>query len=74
MLTEIVDENERHLIPTKTYMNIFALGDIALTSVNEEKTIYPLKQCAKIVAENIQLLASGEDALKSIPDRFAGIY
>lgn len=37
----------------KVYANIFSLGDVCLTSVNEEKTIYPLKVCAEICAQNI---------------------
>lgn len=35
------------------YENIFAVGDVCLTRLNEEKTIIPLKECAKICANNI---------------------
>ncbi len=59
----------------RTFTNIFALGDVAQTALNEEKTVYPLKKCAKIVAENIRTLANGENKpLKELPDKFAGIY
>jgi hypothetical protein len=41
------------------HQNIFSIGDVCLTSVNEEKTVYPLKVCAEICAENIKRMASG---------------
>ena len=36
-------ENEKLLRYAKTFNNIFCIGDACLTSINEEKTVYPLK-------------------------------
>lgn len=47
---------------------MFSIGDICLTKVNEEKTVYPLKKCAEICAKNIIKLASGDNKLESIPN------
>lgn len=37
------DDAKIPLKEKKVYENIFAFGDVCLTSVNEEKSIYPLK-------------------------------
>ena len=62
------------LNPTKVYENIFCIGDACITPSNEEKTVYPLKQCARICADNIIAMASGGLKLKKIPKTFAGVY
>jgi hypothetical protein len=58
----------------KVYSNIFAFGDCCLTHVNEEKTVTPIKICAKILANNISTLANDGKALLAIPDKFPCIY
>lgn len=40
--------------------NIFAFGDVCLTSLNEEKNIVALKALAEYVFKNICQLASGQ--------------
>ncbi len=58
----------------KVYENIFSIGDVCLTSVNEEKSIYPLKVCLEVCAKNIIKVASGVNRLDRIPTVFAGLY
>mmetsp|Transcript_44388 Transcript_44388/g.43056 ORF Transcript_44388/g.43056 Transcript_44388/m.43056 type:complete len:81 (-) Transcript_44388:365-607(-) len=57
---QITNENpvelQANLKETKIYRNIFSLGDVCLTNLNEEKTIYPLKEMAKTVIKNILAL------------------
>jgi hypothetical protein len=45
-----------------------------LTSVNEEKSIYPLKVCSEVCATNLIKLASGNTRLNRIPTVFAGLF
>lgn len=56
------------------YENIYSVGDVCLTSVNEEKSIFPLKACLEICAANIIKAAQGNNLLDRIPTVFAGLY
>eukprot|EP00347_Sterkiella_histriomuscorum_P010740 403375101 len=81
-LQELDDSREesRFMLQQKTFQNIFCFGDAAQTSVNEEKTVFPLKICSEICAKNIRALSTDEPIevqranLKQIPERFDGIY
>eukprot|EP00350_Pseudokeronopsis_sp_OXSARD2_P001473 CAMPEP_0170565870 /NCGR_PEP_ID=MMETSP0211-20121228/79462_1 /TAXON_ID=311385 /ORGANISM="Pseudokeronopsis sp., Strain OXSARD2" /LENGTH=133 /DNA_ID=CAMNT_0010886859 /DNA_START=619 /DNA_END=1020 /DNA_ORIENTATION=+ len=55
-------KNKEGILP-RFYRNIFSLGDVCLTSLNEEKAIYPLKEMAKIVVHNIIALGQGSNIL-----------
>jgi len=59
---------------TKTFSNIFAVGDCCLTRINEEKTVLPAKLCAEVVAENIKKESIGNLKLKSHPKNFPCLY
>ena len=75
-MTEVLDSDNHQIdIQPFTFENIFSLGDACLTSLNEEKTLYPMRQCAKICAQNIKLLAEDKHGqLVSLPQKFDGIY
>ncbi|CDW86381.1 pyridine nucleotide-disulphide oxidoreductase family protein [Stylonychia lemnae] len=77
--TEDLDKSQevQELLRQVVFENIFCIGDVAQTSLNEEKTVYPLKQCANICAQNIITLTDCNDSkkqLKALPPRFDGVY
>mmetsp|Transcript_3303 Transcript_3303/g.2257 ORF Transcript_3303/g.2257 Transcript_3303/m.2257 type:complete len:155 (+) Transcript_3303:643-1107(+) len=58
----------------RTLKNVFCVGDVCQTALNEEKSIYPLKEMASIAAHNIKALANGQQNLLALPEQMGRIY
>jgi hypothetical protein len=64
-----IEAEDNKLLTPKIYNNMFCFGDACLTHLDEEKSIYPIRECAKIVAYNIKTMVTEgkEQILKIIP-------
>ena len=60
---------------SQVYNNIFSLGDVNLSRLNEEKAIIPLKFSVDILGNNILCMANDRfDRLQTLPRQFPGVY
>jgi hypothetical protein len=55
---EELDKDDNKPIYSKIFENIYCFGDACLTHLDEEKSLYPIRQCAQIVAKNIRITLS----------------
>jgi len=72
-LSEVEGKQGMLIKEPRLYPNIFAVGDVCLTFLNEEKAILALKIMAGIVAKNIMALGHGT-RLQEVPNVIPSVY